>query len=175
MTQFLPLGLRLKSFRISKNLNSKNVANSININRSYLSKIENGHEKPSREVLDNLIRHYSLSVVDAAELYLLAGYKDASADAPTFQGGNNMENPQNQKVQDPGPGFQVNVGNTTVFYTDSAYVTTSQWGLVIDFAQGVGPTNQQNVVSRVGMSKSHAKALAEVILKKLSEEDSKTN
>jgi len=173
MTQFLSLGLRLKAHRISKNLNANEVAKAIKIDKSYFSKVENGHERPSKETLDNLISQYGLSVADTAELYELAGYKNASAGAFNFQGGKNMEDtqiPNNQSM----PGFQVNVGNVPVFYTDSAFVTTSQWGLVIDFAQTVGPTNQQNVISRVGMSKAHAKALAEVILKKLADEESKT-
>lgn len=66
--------------------------------------------------------------------------------------------------------IQVNVpNNLSVLYTDSMFVTPSKFGIVLDFAQSVGPTNQQNVVVRVGMSREHARAMIEVVKSKLDE------
>lgn len=45
---------------------------------------------------------------------------------------------------------------TPVLYADSVYIKSSKNGLVLDFAQQVGTTDQFNVVSRVGLSKEHA-------------------
>lgn len=60
------------------------------------------------------------------------------------------------------PSVQVNLPNNLVaVYSDSAYLSINQYGIIIDFAQRMGPTNQQNIVARVGMSKSHAKILIE--------------
>jgi selenocysteine lyase/cysteine desulfurase len=65
---------------------------------------------------------------------------------------------------------QVNINNNQpVLYTDSVFVTTGKFGVVLDFAQSMGSTNQQNVVARVGMSKEHALALLNVLEKKVKE------
>lgn len=52
---------------------------------------------------------------------------------------------------------------TPVFYSDIVYVSSSEYGVVLDFAQRIGPTNQQQVVARVGMPFSHARKMIEVI------------
>jgi hypothetical protein len=67
-------------------------------------------------------------------------------------------------------GVQVNIANNQpVLYSDSVFITTGQFGVVFDFAQSVGSTNQQNVIARVGMSKEHALALLNVLEKKVKE------
>ncbi|PIR43369.1 hypothetical protein COV24_02895 [candidate division WWE3 bacterium CG10_big_fil_rev_8_21_14_0_10_32_10] len=64
--------------------------------------------------------------------------------------------------------MQINVPDTLyVIYTDSAFVHKNKYGIVLDFAQTMGPTNRQNVVARIGMSKEHAIALLEVLKKNL--------
>jgi hypothetical protein len=66
--------------------------------------------------------------------------------------------------------MQVNItNNQPVLYTDSVFVTSGRFGVVLDFAQAVGSTNQQNVVARIGMSKEHALALLNVLEKKVKE------
>ena len=52
-------------------------------------------------------------------------------------------------------------GNVPVLYSDSTFLTINDYGVVLDFAQRVGPTNQQNIVARIGMSKEHARILIE--------------
>ncbi|MBI2039572.1 hypothetical protein HYT18_00690 [Candidatus Microgenomates bacterium] len=70
-----------------------------------------------------------------------------------------------------GQGIQVNLpNNVTILYSDSTFLTINQYGVVLDFAQRVGTTNQQTVVSRLGMSKEHAKVLI-AALKELLEKD----
>lgn len=71
------------------------------------------------------------------------------------------------------PGIQVNLpGDVKILYSDSMFVHLSPFGLILDFAQTMGPTNQQQtIVSRIGMSKEHAKAMIKVIQQKLEEED----
>lgn len=51
--------------------------------------------------------------------------------------------------------------NISVLYTDATYLTVSQYGVVLDIGQTAGPTNEQNIVARVGMSKEHAEVLVE--------------
>ena len=53
--------------------------------------------------------------------------------------------------------IDVNLDKTPILYTDNVYMTTNEDGLVLDFAQKLGPTNKIRIVSRIGMSRQHAK------------------
>lgn len=53
--------------------------------------------------------------------------------------------------------IDVNLDKTPILFTDNVYMTTNEDGLVLDFAQKLGPTNKVRIVSRVGMSRQHAK------------------
>lgn len=65
---------------------------------------------------------------------------------------------------------QINLStNQPVLYSDAVYVNAGPYGIVFDFAQSMGNTNQQQVVARIGMSKEHALALMNVLEKKLKE------
>jgi len=57
----------------------------------------------------------------------------------------------------------VDANKTPIFYTNSVFVGSDNYGVVLDFAQRVGPTNDQNIVARVGMSAEHAKSLVKVL------------
>ena len=73
------------------------------------------------------------------------------------------------------PGIQVNLpNNIAVLYSDSTWLTIDQYGVVLDFAQKMGPTNQQNIVARVGMSKEHAKILIDKLADLLVKESLQT-
>jgi len=81
---------------------------------------------------------------------------------------NNASKGQENTLNSPVSPMQVNVpDNLNVVYTDSTFVHKNKFGIVLDFAQTVGPTNRQNVVARVGMSKEHAKALYDALDKNL--------
>lgn len=47
-----------------------------------------------------------------------------------------------------------------IFYTDSVFIVANEDGLIFDILQRIGNTNQAKVVSRIGMSRSHAKKFA---------------
>lgn len=72
-----------------------------------------------------------------------------------------------QQPQPPQPQFNINLNpeTTHILYTDVIFMNTNEDGIVLDIAQKVGGTNQLQVVSRIGMSRQHAKKFA----KKLSE------
>jgi hypothetical protein len=48
---------------------------------------------------------------------------------------------------------------TPVLYTDNVLMTVNEDGVVLDIGQKVGSTNSLQVVSRIGMSKTHARKL----------------
>ncbi len=51
----------------------------------------------------------------------------------------------------------VNLDTTPILYTDNVSMSTSEDGLVMDVMQKLGVSNQMRVVSRIGMSRTHAK------------------
>ncbi|MCL5970835.1 MAG: hypothetical protein M1450_05045 [Patescibacteria group bacterium] len=53
--------------------------------------------------------------------------------------------------------INVNLDTTPILYTDNVFMSVNEDGLVLDICQKIGPTNQMRIVSRVGMSKNHAK------------------
>lgn len=53
--------------------------------------------------------------------------------------------------------INVNPDTTPILYTDNIFMTTNEDGMVLNFGQGMGPINQVKIVSRVGMSRNHAK------------------
>ncbi len=57
----------------------------------------------------------------------------------------------------------VDTSKTPIYYTNSVYVASDDLGVVLDFAQRIGPTNDQNIVARVGMSAEHAKRLVKTL------------
>ena len=48
---------------------------------------------------------------------------------------------------------------TPVLYTDKVLMTVTDDGVVLDIGQQVGSTNSIQIVSRIGMSKTHARKL----------------
>lgn len=63
--------------------------------------------------------------------------------------------------------ISVNLDTTPVLYTDNINMTINPDGIVLDIMQRLGPTNQVRIVSRIGMSREHAKKLVEKIGKLL--------
>ncbi len=67
------------------------------------------------------------------------------------------------------PNFQINVNldTTPIYYTDNIYMTSNADGVVLDVMQKLGSTNQVRIVSRLGMSRDHAKKFAQELAKLL--------
>lgn len=53
--------------------------------------------------------------------------------------------------------ININLDTTPILYTDNIIMSVNEDGVVLDICQKLEPTNQARVVSRIGMSKSHAK------------------
>lgn len=172
MKRYEKFGETLQNLRSKSGQSITDVARSVGIDRTHLSKLENGHERPSIDILNNLIRHYSLSAAEASQLAGFADYRQGLiVEQQGGKEGNNMQENTDNPTSPAQPGVQINIpGNLPVLYTDSVFVGTNQFGLVFDFAQSMGSTNQQTVVARLGMSKEHAKALLKVLAEKLHED-----
>lgn len=55
--------------------------------------------------------------------------------------------------------LNINFDTTPVFYTDNIQFTTNEDGVVFDVMQRLMNSDQVRIVSRIGMSRSHAKKL----------------
>ncbi len=56
---------------------------------------------------------------------------------------------------------------TPILYADSILITSNDNGFVFDIGQGVGGSGNTIIVARIGMSREHAKKLAEMIGRQL--------
>jgi hypothetical protein len=73
------------------------------------------------------------------------------------------ENQYNDKENQNGMNVNINLDTTPILYTDNILVGVSEDGIVLDFCQKLGPTNQMRIVSRMGMSRDHAKKFLKVL------------
>lgn len=62
-----------------------------------------------------------------------------------------------QKTESQQMQINLNLDTTPILYTDNIFMTSNEDGLVLDVCQKIGPTNQVRIVSRIGMSRNHAK------------------
>ena len=83
---------------------------------------------------------------------------------------------QDQNDQ-PQLNINLNPETTKIVYTDMIYINVNEDGATLDVCQKVGPNNQFYVVSRIGMSREHAKKLVTELSKNLAltQSQSKTN
>src|SRR3989344_126301 len=61
-------GIEIKKLRLKRGENITELAKKLGVDRSYISKIENGHEKPPLPLLNSLFSHYSLTEETARHL-----------------------------------------------------------------------------------------------------------
>jgi len=64
---------------------------------------------------------------------------------------------KNKKEENQNINFNLNVEATPILYTDNVRLTTNQMGVVMGFGQIVDTSSQVRIVSRIGMSREHAK------------------
>lgn len=167
------LGKQIRNLRKKTKKSLKDLASLSGVHPTYLSKIENGQKRPSQKLLLKLLDLYKVSPSEFLAIQLLAGYgKTYYGELKEQKEVNYMTSKQEEKPEGQIQNNQMQIqvpNNLPVLYTDSAFVTASAFGLVLDFAQTLGPTNNQNVVARIGMSSDHAKALLKVLSQKLTE------
>lgn len=153
----------LKKLRAKASKTPAEVSGAVEIDESRLKKFEAGEQRPTEDILLLLIQHFNLKDEQASELWKLAGYSGNPDEEQYFI---------NDEV---GGAQQVSVAVTPhdarIVYTDMIQVMVNNYGVIINFMQGAGPANQPLAVSRVGMSKEHAKSVLEVLQKTLDQAD----
>jgi hypothetical protein len=107
--------------------------------------------------LKSFIHTSEISNENLEDLKKVSNYIDDGKASP-----NKAMSEENEKTKQDSTAGKIDIrvpNDVRILYSDSAFVRAGNFGIVIDFAQIMGnPTNQQ-IVTRVGMSKEHAEAL----------------
>lgn len=72
------------------------------------------------------------------------------------------DNKKDKKMQ-----ISINPDATPIFYTDNINMIANSDGVVLNVTQRLGPTDQVRIVTRVGMSREHAKKFVDKLGKLL--------
>jgi transcriptional regulator with XRE-family HTH domain len=149
----------LKKLRSKAAKTSAEVSSAVEIDETRLQKYEAGEQRPTEDILILLIQHFNLEDDQASELWKLAGYNGEPSEEQYFM---NDETGGVEQIT-----VQVTPHDARIVYTDMIQVMVNNYGVIINFMQGAGPANQPLAVSRVGMSKEHARSVLEVLQKTL--------
>ena len=148
---FATLGDRLRDLRKYNKESVAEAAGAVEIAEEELRRMEQGVERPSEEILMLLISHFGMKEDEAVRLWELAGY-DSSDDADDRPDATITKTITMAIAIDP-----------RVMYTDSIQVNGNKHGVVVSFMQPGGGSLPQMPISRIGMSRSQAKNLAEIL------------
>ena len=158
-TPYKALGAKIKAARIQLKRTVAEASGAIEIDESVFKRIEQGEQRPAEDTLMVLISYLEIKEEDAADLWELAGYIDAK----TGQS-NVLELGQSIAMMMP--------SDNRIVYTDMVHVLINDFGVVMNFFQNTGqPGSQPLAVSRIGMSKEHAKSVLEILEKSLKQSE----
>lgn len=148
---FKQLGERLKTIRQKLHESVAEVSGAVEIEERDLTRIEQGQERPSEDILLLLINHFGIQDDDAASLWTMAGYDQPDDDRP-----HNDSTPNSRTM------VMIMAVDPRIIYSDGVQINANQHGVTLNFSQGVG-TPQQMVTSRIGMSREHAQDLLQAL------------
>ena len=156
------LGAQLKQLRQKLQETLAEVSGAVEIEVDDLQRMEEGKRRPTEDILELLMNHFELEDDEAKRLWRLAGYSETN-----MYGDKRNDDNENQSVV-------VLPMEARIVYTDIVNATINDYGVVLNFMQGGGPNNQPLVISRVGMSKEHARSLIELLQKTMAQAERKS-
>jgi transcriptional regulator with XRE-family HTH domain len=148
---FRTLGRQLKALRNRANESIAEASGAVEIEAETLASYELGQSRPSEDVLLLLISHFGAKDDEAVRLWEIAGY--GMDKIPVIHNANE-ELPLAQSPHTAEP---------RILFTDIVDVTVNNYGVVMNFMQGASPNAKPVSVSRVGMSREHAKSVLEIL------------
>lgn len=150
MPPYQKFGKALHTLRRKYHTSRKELCSALEIDDEYLTLLEEGNERPSEDIVEQMISLFSLDNNLADNLWVLAGYPPTGVDELSTM----------QIAQLP-------LSELKVSYTDMVHISVNNFGVVLNFMQNLSPGNQPFVVSRLGMSKEHARSVADLIYRTL--------
>ena len=157
------LGRQLKALRSRVSETIAEASGAVEIDVRELANFELGQTRPTEEVLLLLISHFGAKDDEALKLWELAGYKTDKI--PVSHLGNSEQLPLSVAI-DP---------EKNILFTDVVDVVVNNYGVVMNFMQNSGPNSQPVAVSRVGMSREHAKSVLQILQVTLSQTEQNTS
>lgn len=142
-------GLELRALRSRRKESLAEVSGAVEIDVATLGEIEAGNRLPSEDVVMLLINHFSLRDDEAMKLWRLAGF-----DSVLSGGSQNAVQAENMSEI---------VASNRILYTDMVQVSANNYGVILNFLQGIGSDGKPSAVARIGMSREHAKSVIEVL------------
>lgn len=155
---FQALGARLRRVRERLNESIIEVSGAVEIDADALREIERGRQRPSEDILLLLISHFALKDAEATKLWNLANYNQSDI---------SEQQPINYFNTDTKQAMMALPADIRILYSDTVHIMINNYGVVINFMQNTGATDQPLVISRVGMSKDHARSVLEVLQRTL--------
>jgi len=144
------LGRQLKALRNRANESIAEASGAVEIDAEALASYELGKHRPSEDVLLLLISHFGAKDDEAVRLWEMAGY--GMDKIPATHNANEDLLTSSSTSAEP-----------RILFTDIVDVTVNNYGVVMNFMQGATPNAKPISVSRVGMSREHAKSVLEIL------------
>ena len=154
---FKDLGAKIKATRQQKKRSVNEVSGAIEISEAKFKQIEQGELRPAEDTLATLLSYFEIKDSEADKYWELAGYLDNGI--PTTGSANVFE--LNQPIAMMMP------VDLRVVYTDMVHVMVNDFGVVMNFMQSAGNGQQPLAVSRIGMSRDHAKSVIDILSKSI--------
>lgn len=145
-------GQELRVLRRRSKESLAEVSGAVEIDVTTLGEIEAGYKMPSEDVVMLLISHFSLREDEALKLWRLAGFDNAL-------NGVSMGATQAEAIAES--------STSRILYSDMVQVSANNYGVILNFLQGIGSDGKPSAVSRIGMSREHAKSIIEVLQRTL--------
>lgn len=143
------LGASLKRLRQRLQETLAEVSGAVEIDADQLDQIEQGSRRPSEDILELLINHFDIKEDDAKKLWQLAGYDNDESSVAVLP------------------------GDVRIAYTDMLNVIVNDYGVTLQFMQTNGPDHKPLMVSRLGMSKEHARNVLNLLQRTLNQAEPK--
>lgn len=154
-TPYQALGTHLKEIRERKNETLAEVSGAVEIDSEALAKIEQGHERPSEDILMLLINHFDMQDQEAVHLWESAGYDSEESRQQNIFARMPLP-PEADKAT-----IVVLALDARTMYTDEATVTANEAGVAIMFTDNTDGKSMP--VAKVGMSYDQAERLVQIL------------
>lgn len=152
---YVEFGRALKAIRTRFDETIEDVSGAVELMPEDIAGYEAGKKRPSEDILDLLITHFSVKETEAIKLWKLAGY-----DIPR-----DIEGTDEPAVF-PQPVVIIPLDNR-IMYSDSVNVMINDKGVVMNFMQNSGAPGKKLSAAKIGMSLKQAKKVLEVLDKSI--------